>query len=392
MISKAKTDSGDHIAWDTKLSGFGLRTRDGRRSYVVQYRLGAQQRRVTLGSVEKLTLKQAQVEAKKIFGKVAQGIDPQAEKKEALAKASATDTFIAIANRFIEYQAGTDARTGKPRLRPSSLYSTELYLLKRAKRLHGLHIDALNLRLVAEVLSDIAKHSGAVSADRARSAMSSMFGWAISEGLCETNPVEYATVRGTAKRDRVLKPEEIAAIWSALPANDYGSIVKLLFYTGCRSDEIAGLLWSEIDLDDCAVNFGSERIKNKLPFYLPLSDAAVRLVKSIERKDGRDLVFGKRDGAFTGWSKAKRELDAKLNFKEPWQLRDIRRTVATLMAESGTDPHIVEACLNHVSGYKAGVAGVYNRAAYAEPKREALSKWAKEIATILLPNRAKHHG
>ena len=86
---------------------------------MVQYRIGAQQRRVTLGSVEKLTLKQAQAEAKKIFGKVAQGIDPQAEKKEALAKAAATDTFIAIAKRFIEYQAGTDARTGQPRLRPS---------------------------------------------------------------------------------------------------------------------------------------------------------------------------------------------------------------------------------------------------------------------------------
>ena len=173
----------------------------------------------------------------------------------------------------------------------------------------------------------------------------------------------------------------------ALPANDYGTIVKLLFYTGCRPDEIGGLLWSKIDLDDCAVNFGSDRIKNKLPFYLPLSDAAVRLLKSIERKEGRDLVFGIGRGGFQGWSKSKRELDAKLKIK-PWQLRDIRRTVATLMAESGTEPHIVEACLNHVSGYKTGVAGVYNRAAYVEPKREALTKWAKEIATILLPNRA----
>ena len=66
-----------------------------------------------------------------------------------------------------------------------------------------------------------------------------------------------------------------------------------------------------------------------------------------------------------------------------WQLRDIRRTVATGMAELGVQPHIVEACLNHVSGAKAGVAGVYNRAVYADEKREAVEVWANHLAVIL---------
>jgi integrase len=63
----------------------------------------------------------------------------------------------------------------------------------------------------------------------------------------------------------------------------------------------------------------------------------------------------------SGWSKIKRRLDGTMNIPH-WRLHDLRRTAATGMAEIGVSPHIVEAVLNHVSGARAGVAGVYNRA------------------------------
>ena len=53
------------------------------------------------------------------------------------------------------------------------------------------------------------------------------------------------------------------------------------------------------------------------------------------------------------------------------------------MAEMGIAPHIIEACLNHVSGHKAGVAGIYNRADYAEQKRHALNAWADRLLGIV---------
>ena len=46
-------------------------------------------------------------------------------------------------------------------------------------------------------------------------------------------------------------------------------------------------------------------------------------------------------------------------------------------------PHIVEAVLNHVGGHKAGVAGVYNRAAYEKDKRDALIRWAEHLAAVV---------
>ncbi len=130
---------------------------------------------------------------------------------------------------------------------------------------------------------------------------------------------------------------------------------------------------------------------------IPLSDDAVELLRhsprlALDEHENSPLVFtttGKT--AASGISRAKARLDelmAKLATKEakeaggkavevaPWRLHNLRRTAATRMAELGVEPHIVEAVLNHVSGFRAGVAGVYNRAAYAPEKREALDRWA----------------
>ena len=78
--------------------------------------------------------------------------------------------------------------------------------------------------------------------------------------------------------------------------------------------------------------------------------------------------------------KEKHGNDAKL---VPWRLHDIRRTVATRMAELGVLPHVVEAVMNHISGHKAGVAGVYNRATYAAEKRAALNLWAAHVEKLV---------
>jgi integrase len=60
----------------------------------------------------------------------------------------------------------------------------------------------------------------------------------------------------------------------------------------------------------------------------------------------------------------------------PWRIHDLRRSFATHAAEMGIQPHIIEAVLNHVSGSKAGVAGIYNRATHEPEKRAALVRWA----------------
>ena len=323
---------------------------------------------MVIGPVKRLTPEQARKQAKKELGKVSLGQDPQGEK--AATKATATEIFGAVAERFLAFQAR--------HLRPSTLYSTSLYLQQYCRRLHGLRLDAVTRREIASMLSTIAEKHGAVSADRARAALSAFFAWAMREGLCDASPVIGTNVyAGATARDRKLDDAELAAIWLALDDDDYGDINKLLILTGQRSDEIAKLRRPEVH--DRVLDLPGQRTKNGRPHIVPLSDAAYQI---IEPRLERDWLFGRRGTGFSGWSKAKGLLDAKLKIPA-WQLRDIRRTVATGMAELGVEPHIIEAVLNHVSGHKAGVAGVYNRATYAPQKADALALWANHVATIV---------
>ena len=104
-------------------------------------------------------------------------------------------------------------------------------------------------------------------------------------------------------------------------------------------------------------------------------------------RDG-EFVFGARNGRpFNGWGSSKAVLDRRISATgaelEHWTQHDLRRTMATWLAESGTAPHIVEAILNHVGGHKGGVAGIYNRATYEPQKRAALDRWGNHIETLI---------
>jgi integrase len=105
-------------------------------------------------------------------------------------------------------------------------------------------------------------------------------------------------------------------------------------------------------------------------------------------------VFGIGELGFSGWSDCKARLDQallalrrKANRKAKampdWRLHDLRRTAATGMAELGVQPHVIESVLNHVSGHKAGVAGIYNRSKLIEPMRDALQRWSDHIEAII---------
>jgi integrase len=210
-----------------------------------------------------------------------------------------------------------------------------------------------------------------------------MFSWVMREGvkMPDGNIASLTNKRDETSRDRVLSDQELRAIWLASGDDDYGNIVKLLILTAARRDEIAHLQWSEVA--DDAINLPGSRTKNKRNHLIPLSDPARAIIAGIE-SNKRVHVFGRDDSGFHGWSKCRYRLDGKLGDSvADWVLHDLRRTAATRMAELGIQPHIVEAVINHVSGHKSGVAGIYNRAVYDKEKREALNLWAEHVMTLV---------
>jgi integrase len=160
-----------------------------------------------------------------------------------------------------------------------------------------------------------------------------------------------------------------------------------LALTGQRREEIGSLRWQEVNFDNALITLPAERTKNGKPHDLPLSPPALAILTARPRRAGRDYVFGTGANGYLGWSSYKLALDARIAGKgaiSPWRLHDLRRTVSTRMHdELGIAPHIVEAVLNHVSGHRAGVAGVYNRALYAKEKAITLARWAEHLGAIV---------
>jgi integrase len=384
-VDKLKLAAGQSelIVFDERLPGFGVRLRaGGKRTWIIQYRVGKQQRRKTLGSVDKIRAPLARETASRDLAAIELGSDPQAQKNEQRARAS--QTLEILANRFLSEK--------RKQLKARSVESVEAHLTKHWAPLRGVSVHSITRREVAARLSEIAAERGPYAANRARSTLSGLFAWAMKEGLVDANPV-LGTNKPTEEqaRDRVLTDVELVAIWNACRGDDYGRIVRLLILTGQRRDEVGAMAKSEITLGQRKWNIPRERTKNGFAHEIHLSDLALNVLTPAIARDerqGRDLLFGDGDHSFSGWSKSKLALDKRIEAATaaeplPWRLHDLRRTTATRMIDLGILPHVVEAVLNHISGHKAGVAGIYNRALYVPEKRQALDLWGAHVEALL---------
>lgn len=373
----APAGSKDHIVWDEEMPSFGVRLRPSKSSYVVQYRVGRQQRRESLGDVRKLSLKDARKAGAQRFAKVELGVDPAAERAEA--RGADRTKFGNIVEHYLTAK--------KPDLRPNTWKAAKRYLEIYWRPLHGRAIAEITPKIVAPLLKILIEKHGRTAAARARGNLSALFVWAIKEQLVGINPTVGTNDpgEGIPPRDRVLNDDEIRIIWRACRDDDFGRIVKLLLLTACRRDEIGGLAWSEIDFGAERITLPGARTKSRRAHILPLPRLAVDTLREVSRKEEREFLFGVSGGSFSRWSLEKLRMDKRIIEAGatvlPWTLHDLRRTAATRMAELGAQPHVIEAVLNH--SYGSQVARTYNRHSYEAEKRAALSAWADRLAGIV---------
>jgi integrase len=372
----------DIIEFDDAVPGFGVRARaGGSKVYVVQYAIGEKTRRMSLGKVELQGVDKARDKAKDILAAVRLGKDPAGEKQRY--RTAATDTFKAVADRFLTFQ--------KTQLRPRSYNDVERHLMMHGKSLHGLLLTKIQRQDIASVITAVRSKGAAVTANRVRATLSSFYSWAISEGLAEQNPVTGTKRTEEKSRERVLSFDELRVIWNALEDDHFGAIMKLLALTGQRAAEISGLRRTEVHGD--AFRLPPERTKNGLEHTVPLSDPARAVIDAQPRRQGpdgkvRDFIFGYGDGPFSGWTGSRKLLNARIEKMKGaplphWTPHDLRRSFATHASKLGIQPHVIEAILNHVSGFRAGVAGIYNRNPYDAEKRTALALWADHLLGIV---------
>jgi integrase len=377
----------DKVYFDERLPGFGLRVRaSGVHSWMVQYMVGKRTRRVVLGLLSGLDPTRAYNTARDLLAQVRLGRDPAVERAQARVKAA--ETFGALLPRFLERQ--------QAKQRPNSYKETQRYLSSHAKPLHELPVESVERRTIASLLAEVEKLSGPVAANRARAALSAYFNWLAREGYISTNPVSFTNKAIEAgARARTPDEDELRVVLRALRDDQYSEIIRLLILTGARRDEIGSLSWSEIDLDNAIITLPPARTKNGREHIVPLSEPALLILKAQAQRvgpagDPRRHVFGRGAGGFSGWSKAKAELDARIaqmrggQALAPWTLHDLRRSISTALHERlSVAPHVVEVILGHISGHKAGVAGVYNRALYLDERRRALACWGEHVVGLV---------
>jgi integrase len=372
----------------------------GRWSFAVRTRIAGKPAKITLKALD---LVDAREEARAVVEQARRGKDPRLERARAQAEAarSELETVRAVCAEWLLKDQANNRTANEVRA---------IMMREVLPHIGDLPIAAVRKRDIIRVV-DVVAERAPVRANRVLSWTKRLFNWAAMRDLIDANPAQYVE-RPTDERsrERVLSDAELVAIWQAVdPATDFGAIIRLLMLTGTRRSEIADLRWSELADDLSIVQLPADRTKNNLPFELPLSKQAKAILAERHRVVGRDHVFGQRGaaGGFSGFGRCKARLDVQLlkaarkeaayRGENPeavklkaWRIHDIRRSVVTGMNEIGVAPHVVEAVVNHVSGTKAKVAGIYNRAAYRTEKAAALQRWADHLERLTSGQRAEN--
>lgn len=415
-VDAAKAGERDQFIWDDDVRGFGLKvTPAGGKVYVFQYRLakpGEAERtaaaRWTIGRHGNLTPEEARKEAKRLAALVEQGTDPReleadkhAAKEQAAKQAkekARLETELAFDRMADLWLSHYEIEKGR---RPSSVRLAKLVVANHLKPTllskPMPHIERGDLQSIIDAIPT--KQKGMRRAVFAYASV--LFGWAVKRGDMPANPLAaMQKPEAPMARDRVLDDVELASIWKATAAlgDPFEAFFRLLILTGQRRSEVAGLNWGELDRSTATWTLPALRAKNGAAQIVPLSSQAVqeldRLAKGEAWPKAGFVLTTTGKTPISGMSKAKSALDTAISDQREgvalveWRIHDLRRTLATGLQRLGVRFEVTEAVLNHVSGARGGVAGIYQRHDWKEEKRTALDAWARHVSAILAPAEA----
>jgi integrase len=375
--------------WDAELRGFGLRvTPKGSKSYVLQYRMGGRESRTQRYTIGKhgspWTPEGARKEAERLLIMVRQHTDPvdadRQRRRQAveLAFDSYVDGFTKtyLERRWKQWQLG------------AGVLRREVIPVLRNKPLPRIQRSDLN------PIWDRLQDRPAV-ARLTHATLRKLFRWTVSRGDLDRSPMEgMEAPPAVPARDRVLSDEELRVVWECLPTLGwpFEPYFKLLILTAQRREEVAGMDWSELSREKSEWVLPGRRTKNAKEQQLPLSRLAKTVLEEIAEGESwprRGLVFSTTGATpISGFSKAKRRLDQLMSEAlggrfNAWRAHDIRRTVATGLQRLGVRLEVTEAVLNHVSGSRSGIVGVYQTWHWGPEKRAALEAWAEHVRSCI---------
>jgi integrase len=355
--------------FDVLVPGLSIRvSKTGQKRWAHKYRHYGKQRRKTLGIYPALSLSDARQIARDLYV------------KNQIGELELTVPSPTLSDALDDYET----RYVLPRLRD---HKGCMNLLRNefGARYGHKPTDQLKKADILIVLDAMIDRGAPTRANRALSAIRRFCNWCIERDVLETSPCQGLKAPSVEiARDRVLTSEELTKLWSHLDTlkDPFGPCTKILILTGQRRGEVRGMKWTELDFDKKLWTLDGSRTKNGRAHVVPLTDMTVEIIKKTPCLKGCDYVFSTTGKTpISGFGKVKQRMDEAIGVDD-WRIHDIRRTVASGMAELGVAPHVIEKVLNHSTGVVSGVAAVYNRHAYKDEMRSALETWMIKISTL----------
>jgi len=377
---------------DTLVPGLRIRIGvSGAKSFVLRKRVAGKYRNITLGRYsERLPLAEARKRSRQILSDVEFKADPVASLPKPQKRRTDGYTVNALWPGYKKAKA-------------------ELRKIGEIERVFKRHIlpefgdraaDGITRSEITRFIDKIAERTP-VMARNVLSYFSAFYTWALPRlDRLPGNPCRDAGRPPKPKsRERVLSEKEIGALWHVLEGEGapFGPAIKLLLLTGQRRNEVFEAERAEFDLEKALWTIPGARAKNGVAHLVPMSPPVLALVKSLLDHDRGDKLIparGNWEAGPSGFSKAMARIrdDLEKRIGEPvphWTLHDLRRTMATGLQRLGIRLEVTEAVLNHLSGARSGIVGVYQRHHYFDEKRLALAAWAKEVNRLARAARAK---
>jgi len=361
--------------FDASLSGFGLRiSAGGSRSWIVQYWFRGKKRRMTLGAAPLLGLADARAKAKELLARVTQGEDPAGglkAEREAITVAALIDLYLGKYAVGPGGEANPRKRTWREDRRILATY------IPRAWR--SLPATTITRHQVRDIVEELAARAP-VMANRFRACLSKVFSFAVGRDLVPFNPVVGVERQRETPRTRTFSDAELKAVWHAIEAEDpqTATIFKLALLLGARGGELRGLRRAELDLDGAVWSLPAERTKTKTARRIPLSRAAVELLRQV----GGEYVFpGRHAGRGRSSIKDAHHRIVERSGVANWTPHDLRAACGTGLALLGHPTEIVARILGHTDRTITG--RVYIRATNEGALRAALDAWARRLHAIV---------
>lgn len=385
----------ERIVWDSELPGFGVRVAStGRLTYVLQYRLNGRQRRYKVGTHgSPWTPETARQEARRLFGLIAEGNDPQQAKfdqRAELSVAELCDLYLEEGLLTRKASSVSAARSDIEHHIKPVLGMVRVGSLTRAD-LEGLLRDIAAGKTARRVKTGPRRlarvRGGKGAANSSLTTLSAALGFAVARGFRTDNPATGIRRFPGKKIERFLSPVELARLGQVLAsAASLGvespfalAAIRLLMLTGCRKNEILTLKRAHIDHYHRCLRLPDSKTGAKI---VHLGAAAMRVIEAIPQVVGNPyLLPGKKDGTHVTDLQACWERIRAAAGLEDVRIHDLRHSFASVGAASGDSMLIIGALLGHSS---PKTTARYTHLS-DHPLKSAADRIAEEIARFLDP-------